>query len=198
MMKGTQTYMDTLDVLSGSRYGTVNCVAQQLRISRKNAEKILETAVQRGDARKDNEEGKPVYFLNPKGVECLEEFRDYEDFSQRLETAIEAKTKSFSDSLDRIKKCAKIINEIKESNGNNGINACKLVTKLNINSAPLSKYLAFLEDEGFIDSRKPEKFVHAKKIYSARFEGCQFMRDWREYVEEHDPEGLMTSLKTNY
>lgn len=191
--------MNMLDVLSDGRHRTVNCVTHRLRIHRKTAEKILEMAVQRGDTRKDNENGKPVYFLNPKGAEFLEEFRLYKDFSQRLESAIE--TRFPADSLNRIKNCVRILNGIKESNGNNGVNTCKLVRKVNIDNIPLIKYLAFLEDERFIDSREPKKselYGRSKKVYSIRFEGCQFMRDWKEYAEKHEPEGLITSLKTNY
>ncbi len=199
MMNGTQTYINMLDVLSDGKHRAVNCVARRLRTHRKTAEEILEIAVKRGDVRKDSKKDKPVYFLDPKGLEYLEKSRMYEDFSQRLETAIGIKL--LDNGLNGIKNCVKILNGITTSNGNRGVNTCRLARKVNIEK-PLRKYLAFLEEEELVDSREPEESeIHqgcTKRIFFIGHGGYQFTRDFEVYAEKHDPEGLIASLKTNY
>jgi predicted transcriptional regulator len=200
MINGVHRYMDALNVLSDGECKTLKIIKWELRIHKKTAEKFLEIAVQRGDVRRNYENGRPAYSLSPKGAEFIERYIFYKGLSQRVDAAIEKKYPAFS--LNGIRNCVRILNLIKESNGNGGINAFRLGRKVGTNNTQLAKYLAFLEAEELVDSRVlNERDLlngNTKRVYSPNLKGCQFSKDFAAYFQEHSSVELQSSLKTNY
>jgi predicted transcriptional regulator len=82
--------------------------------------------------------------------------------------------------------------------GTKGMIPSKIIQKAGVNPDALGSYLKFLEGEGLVGSRMPERneaYSNSEKIFYLTYDGVEFMKGWDRYKNKSNLDALRKQLE---